>query len=93
MSQKTKIKFHDDEEKALYEAIENEDYVPGKSALTPERKAELQTIAQNTINEKRTKISLRVPNSDLSKIKARAIREGIPYQSLINSILHKEAQS
>ncbi len=93
MSKQPKINFLDDEEKALYEAVESDDYTPGESILTPERKAELQAIAQNTINEERSKISLRIPKSDLSRLKARAVREGIPYQTLINSILHKALQS
>ena len=67
--------------------------MPGKSSLTTERKTELQAIARNTINEARSKISLRIPKSDLAKIKAMAVHEGIPYQTLINSILYKAAQS
>ncbi|MDA3799237.1 MAG: CopG family antitoxin [Kiritimatiellae bacterium] len=39
--------------------------------------------------KKNRSISLRVSNYDLEKIKERANAEGIPYQTLINSILHK----
>ncbi len=39
-------------------------------------------------NEKKN-ISLRVNNQDLKLIKLRAEKEGIPYQTLISSILHK----
>lgn len=88
----SKIKFVDEEERALFEATERNDYVPGENALTAERKAELEAMARNTINEERAKISLRIPKSDLAKLKARALREGIPYQTLINSILHKAVQ-
>ena len=38
---------------------------------------------------KRKAISLRILESDLAKVKARAIIEGIPYQSLIGSVIHK----
>ncbi len=38
---------------------------------------------------KRKPINLRILESDLVKIKARALHEGIPYQSLIGSVLHK----
>lgn len=34
-------------------------------------------------------ISLRVDAQDLSQLKLRAVREGLPYQTLISSILHK----
>ena len=39
--------------------------------------------------KKNSSISLRIASYDLEKIKERAGREGIPYQTLINSILHK----
>ena len=39
-------------------------------------------------NEKKN-ISLRVNNQDLEQIKLKAEHEGIPYQTLISSILHK----
>jgi CopG antitoxin of type II toxin-antitoxin system len=80
--------FLDDEEKAIYEAIESDDYVP-VSLLTPELRAEYQMIARATMNEGRVKISLRLPESDLERLKAKAMREGMPYQTLIGSILHK----
>jgi predicted DNA binding CopG/RHH family protein len=81
-------KFFDEEERELYEAIESgdNDFV---SILTPERKAELMQAAHNTLNDERVPISLRISKRNLSKLKARALREGMPYQTLINSILHK----
>ena len=88
-----------DEECALIEAIEEAasapDYVPGPNRLTPESLKELQEATCFTLNqireknEQRTKISLRVTNYDLARLKARAKSEGMPYQTLINSILHK----
>jgi predicted DNA binding CopG/RHH family protein len=81
--------FLDAEEEELYKAIESDDYEFGKSILTPERKAELQQAARNTLNDERVPISLRISKYNLSKLKARALREGMPYQTLINSILHK----
>lgn len=39
-------------------------------------------------NEKKN-ISLRVNSQDLEQIKLKAEREGIPYQTLISSVLHK----
>jgi predicted DNA binding CopG/RHH family protein len=82
-------KFLDEEEKKLYALIEGDDYKPGKNHLTPERLNEFQAAARATINEERTKISLRLPKTDLQRLKAKALREGMPYQTLINSILHK----
>ena len=82
-------RFLDAEEEELVRAIESDNYEFGKSILTPERKAELQQAARNTLNDERVPISLRISKHNLSKLKARALREGMPYQTLINSILHK----
>lgn len=90
MAKEPKIgRFLDDEEEELYRAIESNDYDFGESILTPERKAELMQAARNTLNDERIQISLRISKHNLSKLKARALREGMPYQTLINSILHK----
>jgi predicted DNA binding CopG/RHH family protein len=86
------FEFLDDEEREIYEAIESDDYVH-VNLLTPEMLAQHAEYARNTINEKRTKISLRLANSDLLRLKAKAMREGMPYQTLIGSILHKAVSS
>ncbi len=82
--------FYDDEEKELYHTIEAGEFVSIPGGLTPEHKAELQQAARNTLNGgERVQITLRVSKYNLTKLKARAFREGMPYQTLINSILHK----
>jgi len=53
-----------------------------------ERKGELQEITRNTLNKTRN-INIRLTERDLHKLKAKAIEEGIPYQTLAASILHK----
>ena len=79
----------DDEERELIDAIEADGYTPGPSGLTPERMEALQAAARATMSEPSTKVSIRLPRTDLARIKARALREGIPYQTLIKSILHQ----
>ena len=81
--------YLDDEEKELIEAIEGGMFDEGKSLLTPERKIELQKMAHATMNDEREKITLRISRRDLMRIKSKAMQEGMPYQTLINSILHK----
>lgn len=49
-----------------------------------------QAIARTTLKKNR-KINIRLPENDLIALKQRAAREGIPYQTLIGSILHKYA--
>lgn len=81
--------YIDDEERELIELMESDDYEPGESQLTPELLADLQQAARNTLNEERQKISLRVPRTDLARLKAKAMRDGVPYQTVINSLIHK----
>lgn len=82
----------DDEERELIEAVEAADHVPGPSGLTPERIEALQAAARATSAEPSTKVSIRLARTDLARIKARALREGMPYQTLIKSILHQAVQ-
>jgi len=49
-----------------------------------------QAIARTTLKKNR-KINIRLPENDLIALKRRAAREGIPYQTLIGSVLHKYA--
>lgn len=81
--------YLDDEERELIEAIEADDYEPGESLLTPELRAQMQEAARNTLNETSEKISIRIAQSDLARVKAKAFREGVPYQTLIKSIIHQ----
>lgn len=52
-------------------------------------KNKFQKIATNTL--KRKSISIRAFASDIDKIKAIALSEGMPYQTFITSVLHKIA--
>jgi predicted DNA binding CopG/RHH family protein len=45
-------------------------------------------IARNTIRKNKN-INIRVTQFDLDMLRSRAIEEGMPYQTLISSILHK----
>ena len=39
--------------------------------------------------EKRKQVNFRINQNDLEKLKSKALVEGIPYQTLLNSIVHK----
>jgi predicted DNA binding CopG/RHH family protein len=80
--------YLDDEEQALIESFENSK-APLRSLLTPERKQEIEAMARAAMNDERAKISLRVPKRDLAQLKSRALQEGIPYQTLINALIHR----
>ena len=53
-------------------------------------KKEAMLAARNTLNKIRN-INLRVTEKTLYKLKSKAIEEGIPYQTLASSVLHKFA--
>lgn len=53
----------------------------------------LEEAAKNYIELQRTKrITLRVKNSDLFKVKVKAQQHQIPYQRLINTLIHQYAE-
>ena len=55
-----------------------------------EERKRLQAIARNTLNKTRN-INIRLSERDLYNLKEMAIEEGMPYQTLVSSILHKAA--
>ena len=78
----------DKEEGAILDAIENDQW-----ELVKPNKAELEhyaEIARNTFR-KDQRMNIRISKADLNRIKARAAEEGIPYQTLVASIIHKYA--
>ena len=90
MSKEPRVsKYLDDEEQELIAAIEADDYEPGPSLLTPKVVKDVQEAARNTLNDASTKVSIRIAQTDLARVKARALREGVPYQTLIKSIIHQ----
>jgi len=59
-----------------------------KSVLTPKRKKMLQAIAEETF-KKDKRINIRISSRDLDSLQRRALEEGVPYQTLVSSVLHK----
>ena len=45
-------------------------------------------IARDTLRKDK-RINIRISQRDLEGIQVKAVREGIPYQTLISSVLHK----
>jgi len=82
MAKKQKKIILDDYENEILEAYENGNLKPSKS------RTDYQLIARNTM-KKNKKINIRISDNDLSALQRRAAREGIPYQTLIGSVLHK----
>jgi predicted DNA binding CopG/RHH family protein len=74
-----------EEERAILDAYEQDEMV---SVLTPEiRKAHIAAARRTFSKDKR--VNIRMSGKDLELLQERALMEGIPYQTLISSVLHK----
>ncbi len=76
----------DQEEKELMESIERDEWQPVKKFDQEKDKA--IAAARNTL-KKDKRINLRLTQKDYHQIQIKAIEEGIPYQTLISSLVHK----
>ncbi len=74
------------EEQEILDSFENGDWVP--VADLPERRKELAEDARNTL-KKDKRLNIRISERDLTELQRKAIKEGLPYQTYISSILHK----
>jgi len=77
--------YLDKDEMALAKSLENEEWI---SDLTKKEKKRYEEYARYSLS-KRKRINIRMSERDLKKIQAKAIEEGIPYQSLISMLIHK----
>jgi len=76
----------DKEEKDLMVSIERDEWQPVKNIDQERKKA--MAAARNTL-KKDKRINLRLTQKDYHQIQIKAIEEGIPYQTLISSLVHK----
>jgi predicted DNA binding CopG/RHH family protein len=70
------------------EVLEAFDAGEFESDLKDERRTQLAQLAEETI-KKDKRINIRISSRDLEALQRRAIEEGLPYQSLVSSVLHK----
>jgi predicted DNA binding CopG/RHH family protein len=74
------------EEKELVESVER-----GEWESIPNFKKEskrYQEYAKATFRKDK-RVNIRISEKDLSKLQQKALAEGLPYQTLISSVLHK----
>ena len=76
------------EEKSILYDFEKGDLVPVPDLKKAKKLYE--KIAKNTLNKTKN-INIRLSERVVSRLKAKAAEEGIPYQTLASSILHKYA--
>lgn len=76
----------DKEERELLSSVEKGEWVSVKSMKAMiDKYAE---YAKNTL-KKDQRISIRISKQDLIGIQSKAVDEGIPYQTLVSSVVHK----
>ncbi len=76
----------DEEERELLESYERGEWVPVPDMEA--RIAEYQEAARAFFRKDR-RVNIRMSNRDLLALQEIALEEGIPYQTLMSSILHK----
>ena len=76
----------DAEEKELLESYEKDEWKPLKDQK--KKMSRYQEIAKATF-KKDSRVNIRMSSKDVHAIQVKAFEEGIPYQTLISSILHK----
>ncbi|MBV1914506.1 MAG: hypothetical protein KUG72_03920 [Pseudomonadales bacterium] len=73
------------EEKELLESYEKDEWI---SVSNPSDTARYKAAAKNTF-KKDKRVNIRISELDLELLQERALIEGLPYQTLMSSVLHK----
>jgi predicted DNA binding CopG/RHH family protein len=81
-----KTVFLDDEEKDILESYDRGEWRSVKNVKQEIKK--LKESARNTL-QKDKRINIRMSSKDLDQVQVIAAQEGVPYQTLISSIIHK----
>jgi predicted DNA binding CopG/RHH family protein len=77
---------NDTYENDLIKSIEKDEWVSADNAS--ELKKKLHKAAKNTM-AKDHRMNIRIAKRDIESLKVKALEEGMPYQTLVSSILHK----
>jgi predicted DNA binding CopG/RHH family protein len=75
----------DDEEKAIEEALERGEFEETMSRV--QAQADWKKVLVNA--RRKSPVTVRLDEETIDMLKVRALRDGMPYQTLVNSILHK----
>jgi predicted DNA binding CopG/RHH family protein len=81
-----KITLTKKEEKELIESVERGEWVPVKKGVKDLQR--FREAARETLR-KDARINIRLTKRDFFNLKTKALKEGIPYQTLVASIIHK----
>ena len=78
----------DRDEQEILESVERGEWRPAKKAKRD--RSRYSQYAKATFRKDR-RLNIRISSKDLEAIQKRALEEGLPYQTLISSLLHKYA--
>lgn len=78
--------YLDDEERDLMESVERGEW-KSVNNLKEEIKKH-QEYARNTLRKDK-RVNIRISSRDLEALQSKAVEEGIPYQTLMGSVLHR----
>ena len=78
--------FIDEAEREIAESLERDEWIPVDDRTNAIREA--RQTAGETLRKNR-RMNIRISERDLKDLKARAAEEGVPYQTLVSSVLHK----
>ena len=80
------MKPYDKDKLELMKSIETEEWVSVEILEEEIKKA--KQAAEATLR-KRERMNIRISPNDLRRLKIKAIEKGMPYQTLVSSIIHK----
>ena len=85
MSTRQKL-YLDDEERDLTESVERGERKSVKNLRQEIKKH--QQYARNTLRKDK-RVNIRISSRDLEALQSKAVEDGIPYQTLMGSVLHR----
>ena len=74
------------EENKILKSFEDGEWVPAPDSAR--RKKELIQHARNTL-KKDKRLNIRISERDRVELQRKAVKEGLPYQTYVSSIIHK----
>jgi predicted DNA binding CopG/RHH family protein len=74
------------EEKEILDSFEKGEWIP--VADLSKRRKELAEYARNTLRKDK-RLNIRISERDLIELQRNAVKEGLPYQTYVSSIIHK----
>ena len=73
-------------EKEILEDLENGEFVP---VTDLDEQMQMAKVAARNFMKRDNRVNVRISGADLNMIRRLAVQEGMPYQTLLASVIHK----